>query len=106
LKRKSILIYKRLEIEMIVLRSTYDRAIHRIAELEIQCHAMVIKWNGLVERINKLGGEDFLQQRQTTGLDSEDIKKLILLCHPDKHNNKDIAHEMTQKLLELRKRKP
>jgi hypothetical protein len=33
----------------------------------------------------------------------EEIKKLLMLCHPDKHNGKQMAVEMTQKLLALRK---
>lgn len=30
------------------------------------------------------------------------LKKLIYLCHPDKHNNSQAAHEITQFLLRLR----
>ena len=32
----------------------------------------------------------------------DDIKKMLLLCHPDKHGGKQIAHEVTQKLLAMR----
>lgn len=32
----------------------------------------------------------------------EDIKRLITLCHPDKHGGKEMAKEMTQKLIRLR----
>lgn len=37
-----------------------------------------------------------------TVLSTEDIKRLISLCHPDKHGGKPMAVEMTQKLLSLR----
>jgi hypothetical protein len=30
------------------------------------------------------------------------IKKLIYLCHPDKHNNSEVANEVTKHLLNLR----
>ena len=38
-----------------------------------------------------------------TQFNSEEIKSLIRLCHPDKHNNSDTATRMTQKLLGMRK---
>lgn len=37
-----------------------------------------------------------------TVLSTGDIKRLISLCHPDKHGGKPMAVEMTQKLLSLR----
>lgn len=33
----------------------------------------------------------------------DEIRTLISLCHPDKHNNSDRSNVMTQRLLELRK---
>ena len=41
----------------------------------------------------------------TSELDPDDLRKLINLCHPDKHGGKSVAAEMTQKLLELKNRK-
>ena len=35
-------------------------------------------------------------------LNSEEIKTLITLCHPDKHQQKESAVKMTQKLLSMR----
>lgn len=35
-------------------------------------------------------------------LDNKDIKKLLQLCHPDKHNGSNLASEMTSKLLSMR----
>lgn len=37
-----------------------------------------------------------------TGLGEKDIKALLSLCHPDKHNNSQLATRMTQRLLEIR----
>lgn len=62
------------------------------------------EWNELVERINKHGGDAiFHKARPNNQLDAAEIDKLINLCHPDKHNGKPMATEMTQKLLQLKK---
>jgi hypothetical protein len=66
------------------------------------------KWNTLVRRINEKGGEDFLErgvlpEDLPPQFTQEEIRRLILLCHPDKHDGKIIAVEMTQKLIRMRK---
>ncbi len=65
------------------------------------------KHNRLIDLINSKGGEVFLNNAVMPGkvqpqLSAEDIKRLIQLCHPDKHDGKDAAVEMTRKLLSLR----
>lgn len=44
------------------------------------------------------------RRTRSTGIDipKDLIQKLIMLCHPDKHNGSKLAVEVTQKLLELR----
>ena len=37
-----------------------------------------------------------------TGLTRAFIKKLLMLCHPDKHDNSDLATEVTKELLSKR----
>lgn len=37
------------------------------------------------------------------GFTNDEIKKLVFLCHPDKHDNSELATMMTQKLLALRR---
>lgn len=37
------------------------------------------------------------------GFDETELKRLISLCHPDKHDGKQSAVEMTQKLIAMRK---
>ncbi len=67
---------------------------------------IVDKWNSLVERVNKLGGEQFLQHaRVAPQLDDADLDRLIRLCHPDKHGGSQAATEITQKLLAMRAKK-
>lgn len=64
------------------------------------------RWTELVERINAKGGEDFLDYAVLKGgptqFTADELKKLILLCHPDKHDGKPMATEMTQKLLKMK----
>lgn len=85
---------------MLVLQSTYDRLRMQLIEVRVELALLTVEWNKLVKKINKKGGEDFLEQKQV--LSKEEIKTLISLCHPDKHNGKKSAVEITQRLLELR----
>jgi hypothetical protein len=43
-----------------------------------------------------------MQSMHRQQFNAEDIKRLLQLCHPDKHDGKAIATEMTQKLLKLK----
>ena len=62
------------------------------------------QWNALVDKINAKGGEDFLNSTpNTSGFTQAEIKSLIYLCHPDKHQQKPTAVELTQKLLSMRR---
>lgn len=49
------------------------------------------------------GGSAYHEYREvSTGLSKEMLKKLIMLCHPDKHNGSELATAMTQELLRMR----
>lgn len=87
---------------MIVLSSTHRQLELRHWELEARYGLLLAKWNALVTRINKKGGEEFLDGEGAPRLSQDDIKRLLMLCHPDKHDGKSAAVEMTQKLLKLR----
>lgn len=61
------------------------------------------EWNALVNLINSKGGAEFLNATpNTSGFTRAEIKSLIYLCHPDKHQQKPAAVTMTQKLLSMR----
>lgn len=97
---------------MFVFNSTYEEALLKLKEAQTNAiaykHAyetLVDKWNVLIRKINKKGGDDFINNgvlpQKTTVIGSisdENIRKLILLCHPDKHQGKALAVEMTQLL--------
>jgi len=88
---------------MFVLKSKYDALMRNAIETEIRFNQLLKQWNDLVSEINKKGGREFLDRNLEPPLENEDIKKLLVLCHPDKHNGKEIATEMTKKLLRMRK---
>jgi hypothetical protein len=98
---------------MFVTKSRYDQ----MAQLAANAQAMlahatrlnnkhVEKLDALVTRINKLGGETFLRrgeaQQASAIFTADDVQRLILLCHPDRHDGKPMATEMTAKLLALK----
>jgi hypothetical protein len=67
-------------------------------------NGLLRKWNDLVERINQLGGESFLQgaTEKHVQFTADELQRLIQLCHPDKHDGKQMATEMTAKLLKMK----
>ncbi len=92
---------------MFVTTTRYNNLLEDYKTLKTEFSQQITKWNDLVTTINNKGGEDFLENAQILQdkvlLEKSDIKKLISLCHPDKHRGKDTAIEMTQKLLLVRK---
>ena len=78
----------------------------RLSESLAQYEDLRLRWNRLVERINDKGGEAFLsgrlQAKDQAQFTPEELRKLLMLCHPDKHDGKPMAVEMTTKLNLLR----
>lgn len=95
---------------MFVFQSTYDKLKrkHRkvtseVYALRLELAAITRKWNDLVNRVNALGGEKFLNEtKPDTQFNLAEIRQLLSLCHPDKHNGKPAATEITRKLISLR----
>lgn len=75
---------------------------------QLQLQLLTRQWNELVGKINKRGGEEFLDKavlpsKLPQQFTQDEIEAMIRLCHPDKHNNSTAATTATQKLLALRK---
>jgi hypothetical protein len=90
---------------MFVRRSTYDAMEKRALSAELRFYSLQGDWNALIRRINNLGGERFLKHatlQPTPHFSEDELTKLIMLCHPDKHDGKSMATEMTQRLLALK----
>lgn len=84
---------------MLVRQSTYDAKCDEALRYRIRFISLQNEWNALVKRINALGGEQFLAKQKSAQFTDDDLTKLINLCHPDKHDGKPMATEMTSKLL-------
>ena len=88
---------------MFVLAKTHRELQEKYWATEFARQELLKEWNALVTKINAKGGAEFLDGKKgPKQLDAEDIKRLLMLCHPDKHDGKKMAEEMTQKLLALR----
>lgn len=88
--------------DMFVRQSKYDRLEVKYYGVLRNYDSLLSQWNSLIAEINKKGGRDFLDSNLKSQFSKEDIDKLILLCHPDKHNGKRLAVDLTSKLLKLR----
>ena len=89
---------------MFVRESTHRRLQQRYKELDRANDVLLDKWNALVRQINAKGGALFLEEGSVTPtkvFTQTEVRKLLQLCHPDKHDGKPMAVEMTQKLLTL-----
>jgi len=99
---------------MFVRESTYLAEVRRrrAAESSLmytnrQLQTLRNEMDELVRRINAKGGEAFLrygtlQPQQQTHFTKDEVTKMLMLCHPDKHGGKQSATDMTAKLLKLR----
>lgn len=75
----------------------------RVVIAENKYQRLLREWNGLVDKINESGGSEFLEGGIVKNEFSKgEIKTLLSLCHPDKHNGKKSATDITVKLLALR----
>ena len=83
---------------MFVLKSTYQSMLNQ-KRLEIL--ERIEKYNKLVDKYNDL--LEAYKENKDKCLSREDLKNIISLCHPDKHGGKDLATEMTRRLLAMRK---
>lgn len=99
---------------MLMFVSTHEAEINRIEQerrnlssqlfyINSKYDKLLDQWNELVGKINAKGGDKFLNSiNEENRFSQDEIKKLIALCHPDKHQQKQSAVEMTQKLLAMR----
>lgn len=102
---------------MLVRQSVYDAMERRALRAEkdsnlyqLEFFKLQNKWNSLIARINEKGGEALLNGKYPNNktqpqFSDDELTKIIMLCHPDKHDGKPMATEMTQKLLSIKARK-
>ena len=95
---------------MFTLNSTHERLKSKYRKLEERHGLLKYKWNNLVQRINSLGGEDFLDgtkphykavvtDQQFT---QDELRSLIQLVHPDRNGGSEVSVRLSQKINKLR----
>ena len=72
--------------------------------VKLKYTALLRDYNFLVDTINNATAKKTFDVKTNLEFTPEELKKLITLCHPDKHDGSKIAEEMTAKLLEMRSR--
>lgn len=98
---------------MFVRSSTHERLRADHLQLKAKHEALTMQhahlmreWNDMVATINRKGGQAFLDSPpvslRSMFLSKDDVKRMLVLCHPDKHNGKESAKLATQKLLQIR----
>lgn len=101
---------------MFVRKSKYEEVVNKLERIEFDRGFEIMRYNGLVEDYNRLvrwikkrGGVDVIDQaiaiarQPASTFTNDEIKTLIRLCHPDKHNGSVAANSITTKLLKMRK---
>lgn len=94
---------KHSKLQILLMQKQFE-----VEALQQRLNRKIEEWNELVAKINKKGGQAFLDfgvridQMPPAQFDADELKLLLQLCHPDKHGGKDSATRMTQKLLSLR----
>lgn len=95
---------------MFVLKSKYKSiektlavSEDKLSEMRYAFNCLVDEYNRLVRKYNQnIDEQKKLRSGYRINIDESDLKKILILCHPDKHGGKAMAHEVTQKLLLMR----
>jgi len=98
------------------LKAAHDALARELSETRLDVLHWKMKWSELSDTYARMllqatqeianAQKNSVRVTVTGGgqqLSAEDIKRLLMLCHPDKHGGKPMATEMTAKLLQLRK---
>jgi hypothetical protein len=96
---------------MFVRRTTYDKAIKKASDAVNITEYYKFEYSKVLRQLYDVKFEvralhariaSMNSQNKSTQFSAEEISKLIMLCHPDKHNGKAMANELTSKLIKLR----
>jgi hypothetical protein len=79
-------------------KNAYKKEKIKSQSLQILFDYTVQRYNNLVNKINKAGGEQIFTQQ----FSKEELRTLLILCHPDKHNGSTTAHKISTKINSIR----
>lgn len=92
------------------LRSQNRQLQNQLSDLRRRHAADIHDWNNLVAWVKSVGGVKYVTSVMTgqtpqsnLNFSDKDLQKILMLIHPDKHGGKQMAVDMTAKVLELRK---
>lgn len=91
---------------MFVSKKKYDSLFKLYSNLVDSNNTLAVKWFNVVTLINSKGGQQFLDHATIGGKEQftdDDLRSLLQLVHPDKHDGKASAVRLTQKINQLRK---
>lgn len=97
--------YEKLRLQCDRLKLEARTAEAELRMLDEKYDRLLEKWNHVASQINAKGGQEFLDFgdiRSKCQLTEDEIKSMLSLCHPDKHDGKPAAVRMTQRLLDMR----
>lgn len=104
--------YQKLKIDRNRLSFDKDLAEHHLSELERESNKVMKENSKLhIANVKLIERNDILLQRvadllnesmNSSQFTQDEIRKLISLCHPDKHAGKATATEMTAKLNKMK----
>jgi hypothetical protein len=87
--------YDALKLDLDMARLEAHTNLQAALRLQSQCNTMqqqILQFHSQVH---------LAQQPNLQGFDKQDIRRLLQLCHPDKHDGKQMASDMTAKLVKL-----
>lgn len=90
--------------DFFVTKKEHDKLMDAFTVVHFRYKELMKQWNTLVGQINARGGLAYLNKPPPAAITKEDVKILLQLCHPDKHQGRRIAQEMTTKLLAMREK--
>jgi hypothetical protein len=92
-------------LNMFVSAKKYHASIALNARWAAEYEVLLGRYNALVDRINRKGGEAFLEQPvKNYQFDQDELRSLLIFCHPDKHDGNEKALEITKKINYVRDR--
>lgn len=107
MNRNGVSELKKLRRDYKDLQNDYD-FYYEAAQLYYNKHDKLLdEWNSLARQIKKHGGWQHMKacasgNKTVSGFTQDEINKLVILCHPDKHNGKQMAQDLTKKLIAMR----